>query len=258
MSGLNYDDFDTHLYCTEDRGATWNSISANLPNEPANVIVEDPFFKDLLYVGTFRGVYLSTDRGKSWSALGENLPACSVADLAIHEREKDLLIATHGRGIYKMNLAPLYEMYDDETGFRASGYLFPIPTAKRPYRSDVRPGLNFRSFEKTTITFWQQKAGNVTVSVFPVIEESDEKENLDTAEKTGPADKPIVSFTHAGKQGLNQFRWDLVVKQNKSSAPYFINYKEFLDTGVYRIRVETADKVALEREFLVEDDTAEK
>ena len=98
VSGINYDDLNSYLLCSEDRGATWKSIRANLPNEPANVIVEDPFHEDILYAGTFRGVYISTDRGNSWSLMGRNLPPCCISDIVVHERTKDLIVATHGRG----------------------------------------------------------------------------------------------------------------------------------------------------------------
>ena len=36
-------------------------------------------------------------------------------------------------------------------------------------------------------------------------------------------------------KGLNQFRWDLVTKENESNLPYFIHYKEYLGAGDYRV-----------------------
>ena len=191
ITGINYDDLNSYLFCSEDRGVTWRSISANLPNEPANVIVEDPFHEDILYAGSFRGVYLSTDRGGSWSLLGRNLPACCISDIVVQQRAKDLIVATHGRGIYKINLAPIYEHYVKRLASGSDDYLFPIPTAIRPYLSDVRTGLNFREFEKTPITYWLNEADTLKVSVL--------KQDGD----------PVTSFTLSGAQGLNQYRWDL-------------------------------------------------
>ncbi len=235
VTGLNYDDLSTYLFCSEDRGVTWNSISANLSNEPANVIVEDPQHENLLYAGTFRGVYLSTDRGQSWSLLGRTLPACSVADIVIQERENDLIVATHGRGIYKMNLRPLHEYITSSPAAQSSDHLLSIPVAVRPYISDVRPGENFRAFEKTPITYWLNKPGNLTAALL------DEKGVL------------VASLALPGAKGLNQFRWDLTLKTNASGQPYFINYKEHLDSGKYRLQIETGDKQTMEQAFTVVD-----
>ncbi len=40
-SGYKFDDFRPFLYRTDDFGATWKSISSNLPQQPINVVVED-------------------------------------------------------------------------------------------------------------------------------------------------------------------------------------------------------------------------
>lgn len=220
MSGLNYDDFNTYLFCSEDRGETWRSISANLPNEPSNVIVEDPICEDILYVGTFRGVYISTDRGSSWSLLGPNMPACSIGDIAIQEREMDLIVGTHGRGIYKLNLRPIHELVSTGRGLKNANRLLPIPTAIRPIATDTRPGANFRGVEKTTITFCVAQDALVTLSII------DEDESV------------LARFALSARSGLNQFRWDLVLETNASSEPYYINYKSYLAAGRYRVRLQ--------------------
>ena len=235
LTGMNYDDLDTHLYCSQDRGVTWNSISANLNHEPANVIVEDSLHENILYAGTFRGVYLSTDRGKSWSLLGRNLPVCSVSDIVIQDRENDLIVATHGRGVFMMNLSPLHEHYVCEPESQSSDYLFPIPAAVKPYLSDIRPGENFREFERLPITFRLRQAGKIELSV---LREDGE---------------PLVSFTIAGQKGLNQFRWDMVLKTNESPQPYFIGYKEYLKPGIYRLQIKSSGQQTMEQMLTVVD-----
>ncbi len=247
MSGLNYDDFQTYLYCTEDRGKTWNPIASNLSNEPANVICEDPIHQNVLYAGLFRGVYISIDRGKSWSILGKNLPACSVADFEIHNGEKELIIATHGRGIYKTDLTPIHDTIGQKLFDKEVDHFFQIPIAKRPYLSDTNPSLNFRKSERTTFSFWLKKASKVKMSVFA----ANEKPKSDAASNHSP--KPIVSFDIDGKKGLNQFRWDLMTQQTKSPAPYFVNYKSYLGVGEYRIQIAGGNDVKLTGQLSVVD-----
>ncbi|MFK7735194.1 MAG: WD40/YVTN/BNR-like repeat-containing protein [Pirellulaceae bacterium] len=223
MSGMNYDDFGSYLFCSEDQGKSWKSIAANLPSEPVNVIVEDPVFEDLLYVGTFRGVYVSSDRGESWSLLGRNLPACSIGDMTIQSRELELIVATHGRGIYKLNLRPIHQMLGRGEAGQGSYCLLPIPTAVLPARTDTRPGSNFRGVGKTTISFQMAKAAEVTLSVL------DEDETV------------LVSFPLSGRAGLNQFRWDLVLETTSSPEPYFINYKKYLTAGKYQVQLRSGE-----------------
>ncbi|MBU1338711.1 MAG: hypothetical protein KKD56_06565, partial [Acidobacteria bacterium] len=86
-----------------DYGETWKDISNNLKLGPVNVIKEDPFNKDILYVGTDVGVYVSKDGGETWNVLGGNLPTVYVQDLVIHPRDNVIIIATHGRGMWAMD-----------------------------------------------------------------------------------------------------------------------------------------------------------
>jgi len=95
-SRLRQDDFRPFLFKTSDFGATWTSISNNLPARSINVIVEDYKNPDLLFVGNDTGVFVSLDRGKRWTPLKGNMPTVPVHDLAIHPREGDL-IARHIR-----------------------------------------------------------------------------------------------------------------------------------------------------------------
>ena len=193
--------------------------------------------------------------------LGKNLPACSVADLAIQEREQDLIVATHGRGIYKLNLAPIYQWHDQH-GDGAGDFLFSVPPAKRPYTSDTRPGLNFRDFEKTPISFWLKEAGDVTLTIWnasntkkSAAKNKDEGNSKDA--KTTKADEPLASFSLVGEKGLNQFRWDLVLKSQTSSQPYFINFRQYIKSGNYRIRITTQTGTVLEKDLSVVDATQE-
>jgi photosystem II stability/assembly factor-like uncharacterized protein len=95
------DNNTTYLFVSDDYGANWKSIADNIPASPANVIIEDVDFANILYCGTDIGIYMSKDRGKSWIAINGNMPASvAVDDMFIHPRDKKLVIGTYGRGVY--------------------------------------------------------------------------------------------------------------------------------------------------------------
>ncbi len=112
-AGWHRDDFRPLIFKTDDYGATWTSVSGNLPEGTVYVVVEDRKNPNLLFAGTELGVYATLDGGKYWAPLGSNLPPYAlVMDLLIHPRENDLIAATHGRGLWITDITPLQEMKD--------------------------------------------------------------------------------------------------------------------------------------------------
>ena len=216
MTGINYDDLNAYLYASEDHGKTWKAIQNNLPNEPVNVILEDPWNENMLYAGGYRGVYVSQDRGMSWSLLGQNLPAASIGDLEIDQKSRDLVVGTHGRGIYKVNLHPLHKYLDSDQN---AANLLPLPEFRRPWFRDTHKDPDYETLEKTAISFALPKAGKVTFNIL------------------NKANKVIWTKKLEGNQGLNQFRWDLILKKQESPQPYFIHYNVFITKGDYTLEM---------------------
>ncbi len=107
QNGKREDDFNVYVWKSTDFGATWQSISTNIPLGPVNVIREDPVGRNILYVGTDNGVYATTDGGKTWNVLGGDLPSVYVHDLIIHPRDNVIVIATHGRGMWALDAEPV-------------------------------------------------------------------------------------------------------------------------------------------------------
>jgi photosystem II stability/assembly factor-like uncharacterized protein len=129
-SGYKFDDFKPYLYRTEDFGAHWTSIAANLPNEPINVVYEDAKNPNLLFVGSDTGVFVSIDRGTRWVKMNNNMPNIPVHDLAVHPRENDLILGTYGRDFWITNIGPLQELTD--AVLAEDAHLFSIkPTVQR-------------------------------------------------------------------------------------------------------------------------------
>ena len=222
MTGLNYDEFGAYLYVSEDYGDTWKSISNKLPEQPINVIIEDPEFENILFVGTFRGVYMSSNRGDHWDYFGAGLPDSSIADIIVESRSKDLIIATHGRGIYKVNLLPFYESISNSL---ASNYLYDIEEAQAPKKRDTHRDIDEQTIKKIPFTFWLNNSETIKLSI-----------------KT-TNDSLIWTTSIDGKKGLNQHRWDLVTHEESSDRPYFIRYKNYIEEGTYHVYLESSKRI---------------
>ncbi|MGH7689365.1 MAG: WD40/YVTN/BNR-like repeat-containing protein [Gemmatimonadaceae bacterium] len=123
-------DFGVYLYETNDGGRTFHSIASDLPTggpDYVHVIREDPYNKNLLFVGTSRAAYASIDGGAHWSRFMADLPTVPVYDLQIQPRDHDLIAATFGRGIWIANIAPIEQL--DSKVLASNVHLFQPVTA---------------------------------------------------------------------------------------------------------------------------------
>ncbi len=118
-------DFKPYLLRSSDKGATWNSIAANLPERGSTYsIAEDHVDPNLLFVATEFGVHFSIDAGKNWRQLKGGLPTIGIRDMAIQKRENDLVLASFGRGFYVLDdYSPLRSLKKTDN---KEGYIFPI------------------------------------------------------------------------------------------------------------------------------------
>ena len=109
VNSIRLDDMHPHIYKTNDGGRSWKEIVNGLPNDPINVVKEDPVRKGLLFAGSERAVYVSFDNGENWQSLRLNMPATSIRDLVI--KDNDLVIATHGRSFWILDdISPLRQL----------------------------------------------------------------------------------------------------------------------------------------------------
>jgi photosystem II stability/assembly factor-like uncharacterized protein len=109
VNRIRCDDMRPHIYKTNDGGKTWKEIVNGLPNDPINVVKEDPVRKGLLFAGSERAVYVSFDEGEHWQSLRLNMPATSIRDLVI--KDDDLVIGTHGRSFWILDdITPLRQL----------------------------------------------------------------------------------------------------------------------------------------------------
>lgn len=229
LSGINYDDFNTYVYRSEDYGKTWERISGNLPSEVAYVIKEDPQHENVLFAGLYRALYVSVDRGKSWSQFGTGMPAAAVSDIEVDNRTRDLVVSTHGRGLYKVNLKAFDEWL--ERGMPQDDRVFAPSRLKAPDPAKLPDDSNSMDYEKVPFTFWRAAAGEATLSLL------DEQREI------------VWQTKIQARRGFNQYRWDYVVKQQESPLPYFLGYTVFVKPGTYTLRL--SGTVLLESKIVI-------
>jgi hypothetical protein len=136
-------DYDTHIWVSNDFGATFRSLNANLKGEAVKTLTEDLRNPDVLYVGTETGIFLTLDRGKSWARLKANFPTVRVDEITLHPRDNAMLVATHGRGIWILDhLEPIQEHAAAQAA-TTDAKLF-----------SIGPALQWKSMDDRNDEFW--------------------------------------------------------------------------------------------------------
>jgi len=132
-----------YAFVTDDWGAHWRSIAANLPaDQPVRCLRQDPRNPNVLYAGLEQSIWISFDRGQSWQSLQLNLPTASVRDIRVQPRANDLIIGTHGRSMFVLDdITPLQQLDAAKT---SGVFLFQPRTAYRSWqwnREDTQDDL---------------------------------------------------------------------------------------------------------------------
>ena len=100
-----------YILVTEDFGATFKPITANLPKfGSTRCLREDIANPEILYCGTEFGAWVSINRGGSWAKLGANLPTVPVHEFAQPTVANEIVAATHGRSIWIADITSLRQM----------------------------------------------------------------------------------------------------------------------------------------------------
>ncbi|MCC6550989.1 MAG: glycosyl hydrolase [Ignavibacteriaceae bacterium] len=251
LNGYRWDNFEPHLYKSDDFGVSWTRLGANLPAEAINAVVEDPVNINILYVGTGHSLYISLDNGASFYPFGKSLPAAPVHALVIQEREKDLIAATHGRSLYKISIDEIQQLTD--TLLDKQLHLFKNEFSLRFDKNWGNKTYAWGEFRTPglEIPFYVKEAGEVTLAIATL-----EDEIL------------YQTMVKAGR-GLNYYRYSLEVTKEGSEvlnakvseksprSERKENDKYYLLPGQYVVSISAGDSV-LEADLSVSEQKSKR
>ncbi len=225
INKIRLDDMKPHILKTTDGGKSWAAIVNGLPDDPINVVKEDPIKKGLLFAGSERGVYVSFDDGENWQPLKLNLPPTSIRDLVI--KDDDIVVATHGRSFWILdNITPLRQinqltnkpinlltnkpiLYKPQTAIRVRDCMYPDTPVPQEEPAGKNPP------DGAMIDYYlNKKASIITLEIV------DEKNNvvrkyssLDTMYKVGDVNIPLYWVRPqqilSNEEGHHRFMWDM-------------------------------------------------
>jgi photosystem II stability/assembly factor-like uncharacterized protein len=130
------DNMKPYLYKTTDLGKSWKRLDSDLPQDIyLHSVREDSIKKNILYIGTERGVAYSTDSGENWKSLKLNLPTVAVHDLAV--KDNSLVVGTMGHSIWIFDHLNVLREMDSATA-SSDPYLFTSGEAVRYQFDSIR------------------------------------------------------------------------------------------------------------------------
>jgi photosystem II stability/assembly factor-like uncharacterized protein len=115
-----------HILRTTDAGLSWQDVTGDFPDQPANTMIADPLAPSDWYVGADVGVWRSTDGGATWVPYGTGLVNALVTDLEIRRSGRKLVAGTYGRGVFEIDL-PLGPSSVELTGNRSPNLMLDPP-----------------------------------------------------------------------------------------------------------------------------------
>lgn len=234
----NYGDFKTYAAMSKDLGKSWTRFTSPHFAGFASKIKEDVVNKNLLFLGTERGLMISLNAGINWFKFKNNMNEMAmVRDIQIHPRDHDVIIATHGNGcIVLRDIAAMRVM--DSSSSTQDFVLFPVRSTTLSlgnYSSGFPSNLGWRTgnkSEEVEIKYYQKRrlsSGEIAIVI------KDSKDSI------------IRKLNSTNRKGINSIRWDMAETPPRVAAggtkP---DYGGFLAPlvlpGLYKVEVSVNDK----------------
>jgi photosystem II stability/assembly factor-like uncharacterized protein len=162
LSGFRWNNPLPHIFRTTDLGLSWTGVAGNLPEAPANDVLQDPADGQRLIAATDLGVYETRDGGTTWGPLGNNLPNVVINQLALNPSSRVLVAATYGRSFFSYNIdqPSTVDLVADPPG--AVDPPSPNPTRNGTWISwslgaTDRQGTEIELFSVSGRTIWRQR-----------------------------------------------------------------------------------------------------
>ncbi|HTB06417.1 MAG TPA: glycosyl hydrolase [Bacteroidia bacterium] len=195
-----YGDFNTYIAKSTDLGKTWTRLNSADFTGFARKICEDLVNKNLLFLGTERGLFATVDGGATWFRMKNHIPDyVLVHDIKIQPKTNDLIIATHGRGIIIVDdITPIRNMTQDIA--QKDVYLYPLAPIDITYGKyeggfpEHDGWVSGNAEEIPPITYYLKSrvmSSDVTVKIYD------------------PTGKLIKELPGSKRKGLNKVTWDL-------------------------------------------------
>lgn len=274
-------DYKPYLLRSMDRGRTWESMAADLPDRHLVWRIEqDHVSPSLFFLGTEFGLFVSLDAGAKWIKLTGGMPNIPVRDLAIQKRENDLVCATFGRSFYVLDdYTPLREL-SAVIATEADGKLF--GPRKTPWfvESGVFPrdflGDSFYSCANpvygAAMTVWIREtqktakerrlkadkeaaeAGrDVKIPSWEELQaESVEKPVRYFVEIRSPDDQPVARVDCPASAGLHRVAWNLRYSSPSTGMPGALVGPGTYRAQMHRLENDVLTAISDSSEFLVE------
>ena len=249
LNGYRWDDFKPYIFISKNYGDTWEKIGLDLPNEPINVVKEDPKNPNILYVGTDHGLYVSLDKGQSFMTMDKNLPSVAVHDVVVHPRDKELVVGTHGRSLYIADVAPLQQLTADNLAKE----LVVFDLKKMRNFGWGRQGDNFTERDEVAVKLpiYVKSSGTVSIKV--------KTKDILLKEMTAQVTKGInyvdYNLTHNDSVNTQYQTWLNDNQTEKDAAKIEVkpadDGKLYLKKGKYTVEVEK-NGVKSEKELIIE------
>jgi photosystem II stability/assembly factor-like uncharacterized protein len=233
-TGFRQDIRKPFLFKTTDFGATWTSVSSDLPAKNINVVIQDRKNAALLFAGTDSGLYVSLNGGQNWFPFSANMPWVKVTDLAIHPRENDLVVATYGRGLWLVDITLLQEWNDKIPAEDA--HLFAIEP-----KAQLQPTVygNYQLLGDNHL-MTPNEPDDFVIRYY-LKEKAKDKVKVTVTDLEG---KMLREIEGKGEAGLNTVTWDMRPKREKESpgGEEFWEWgrSQLVEPGEYVVIVEAA------------------